>query len=79
LAVRVERCQTLRLANGEPIERDGGWVGVQCGGREAHTLAVFGEPADATVLGALTLEALGLEVDPRGRVLKPTVGWLLAV
>jgi len=40
-------------------------------------LAVFGEPADATVLGALTLEELGLEVDPRERVLRPTVAWLL--
>lgn len=79
LAVPVERRQTFRLANGAPIERDVGWVGVRSEGRVAHTLAVFGEPDDATVLGALTLEELGLEVDPRGRVLKPTVAWLLAV
>ena len=78
LAVSAERRQTFRLANGESIERDVGWVGIRFQGREAHTLAVFGEPADAIVLGALTLEELGLEVDPRERVLKPTVAWLLA-
>ena len=78
LSVPVERRQTFRLANGEEIHRDVGWVGVRFNDREAHTLAVFGEAADATVLGALTLEELGLEVDPRERILKPTVAWLLA-
>ncbi len=79
LSVPVERRQTFRLANGEAIDRQVGWAGFRSQGRTAHTLAVFGEPADATVLGALTLEELGLEVDPRERVLKPTVAWLLAV
>lgn len=79
LRVPVERRQAFRLANGESIDRDVGWVGVRSQGREAHTLAVFGDPADATVLGALTLEELGFEVDPRERALKPTVAWLLAV
>ena len=78
LSVPVERRQTFRLANGEEIRRDVGWVGIRFGDREAHTLAVFGETADATVLGALTLEELGLEADPRERILKPTVAWLLA-
>ena len=78
LSVPVERRQTFRLANGEESRRDVGWVGVRFSDREAHTLAVFGQAADATVLGALTLEELGLEVDPRERVLKPTVAWLLA-
>ena len=77
LRVPIVRRQTFRLANGEEIHRDVGWVGVRFNDREAHTLAVFGEAADATVLGALTLEELGLEVDPRERVLKPTVAWLL--
>lgn len=78
LSVPVEREQTFRLANGEEIRRDVGWVGVRFGDREAHTLAVFGDEADATVLGALTLEELGLEVDPRERILKPAAAWLLA-
>jgi len=78
LSVPVERRQSFRLANGEAMYRDGGWVGIEFQDRKALTLAVFGEPADAIVLGALTLEELGLEVDPRERVLKPTVAWLLA-
>lgn len=79
LSVPVERVQSFRLANGEAIDRNVGWVGLRFQEREAHTLAIFGEPADATVIGALTLEELGLEVDPRERALKPTVAWLLAV
>ena len=77
IRVPVVRRQTFRLANGEEIHRDVGWVGVRFNDWEAHTLTVFGDAADATVLGALTLEELGLEVDPRERVLKPTVAWLL--
>jgi len=78
LRVSVERRQTFRLANGESIDRDVGWVGVDCQGQRAITLAVFGEQGDAAILGALTLEELGFEVDPRARVLKPAVAWLLA-
>jgi hypothetical protein len=32
---------------------------------------IFGEKGDATLLGALTLEALGLALDPIRRELKP--------
>ncbi len=78
LGISVERRQTFHLPNGESMDRDVGWVGVLCQGQRAITLAVFGEPDDASVLGALTLEELGFEVDPRARVLKPAVAWLLA-
>jgi predicted aspartyl protease len=78
LGISVERRQTFHLANGESIDRDVGWIGVLCQGHRAITLAVFGEPDDASVLGALTLEELGFEVDPRARVLKPAVARLLA-
>ncbi|MFI5351646.1 MAG: hypothetical protein ACHQZS_01700 [Candidatus Binatales bacterium] len=32
---------------------------------------IFGEPGDSQLLGALTLEALGLSLDPLRRELKP--------
>ena len=32
---------------------------------------IFGDPGDATLLGALTLESLGLSLDPIRRELKP--------
>ncbi|HYS71471.1 MAG TPA: retroviral-like aspartic protease family protein [Thermoplasmata archaeon] len=79
LRVPVDRRQKFHLANGEPVDRDEGWVGFRCQGRNAYTLAVFGDPQDATVPGALTLEELGLEVDPQERTRKPAVAWLLAV
>ena len=79
LGVPVDRRQKFHLADGTEIHRDVGYAELHCGGRRAITLAVFGEPADAIVLGALTLEELGFEVDPRLRILKPTDAWLLAV
>src|SRR2546428_10407573 len=64
LGVGVDRRQTFRMSNGEPIERDLGWIGVSLEGQTSHTLAILGEPADHAVLGALTLKELTLEVDP---------------
>ncbi len=39
---------------------------------------IFGELGDAALLGALTLEALGLTLDPLKRELRPTESLLLA-
>ena len=42
-------------------------------GRTVETLVAFGEPGDASVLGAYSMEGLRLEVDPRsGRVRRKT-------
>ena len=79
LRVPVDCRQKFHLGNGEPIDRDVGWVGFRCQGRNAYTLAVSGDSRNATALGALTLQELGLEVDPQERTRKPAVAWLLAV
>ena len=42
-------------------------------GRTLHTLCVFGEPGDLGVLGAYTLEGLGLAIDPVQRRLIPAI------
>jgi predicted aspartyl protease len=77
LGVKPEKRQTFRMINGEPITRDLGWVGVSLHGDSAHTLAILGEPDDHTVLGALTLEELTLEVDPTRGQLRPMQDLLL--
>ncbi len=71
LGVGVDRRQTFRMINGDPMERDLGWIGVVLEGQSAHTLAILGEPADHAVLGALTLEELTLQVDPTRSRLQP--------
>jgi hypothetical protein len=40
-------------------------------GRRGPSPVIFGERDDATLLGAVTLEALGLMVDPLKRQLRP--------
>jgi len=60
----------FRLADGRVIERDIGVVGIQIGDRWAYTPAVFGDEG-VYLLGVVTLEELGLEVDPTRGVLKP--------
>ena len=71
LKIRSLKRESFRLANGATIVRRKGmalfkyqkWIG--------GSDVIFGEEGDATLLGALTLEALGLSLDPIRRELKP--------
>ena len=60
----------FRLANNQVIERDVGIVGIEIKGIRAHTITVFGDEG-VYLLGVVTLEELGLEVDPIKKELKP--------
>jgi len=60
----------FKLANNQVVERDVGIIGIEIQGLHAHTLAVFGDEG-IYLLGATTLEELGLEVDPVKRELRP--------
>jgi clan AA aspartic protease len=62
--------QEFRLANGEKIVRKKGVALFKYDGRVGGADVVFGEPGDSTLLGAFTLEALGLSLDPLRRELK---------
>jgi predicted aspartyl protease len=64
LGVRPEWREEYELANGEPMIRDVGRMYIHHRGRSIETLVVFGEPRDAHVLGAYSMEGLRLEVDP---------------
>ena len=59
------------LANGEKIARKKGVALFKYGGKVGGADVIFGEPEDITLLGAFTLEALGLMLDPLRRELKP--------
>ena len=63
--------EEFRLANGERIVRKKGIALFKYGGRIGGADVIFGEEDDSTLLGALTLEALGLMLDPLKRELKP--------
>jgi clan AA aspartic protease len=59
------------LANGEKISRKKGIALFKYGGKIGGADVIFGEADDSTLLGAFTLEALGLMLDPLKRELKP--------
>jgi len=59
------------LANGEKIVRKKGIALFRYAGKVGGADVIFGEPEDSTLLGAFTLEALGLMLDPLKRELKP--------
>ena len=59
------------LANGEVVHRSIGTATFEYRETRGDSLAIFGEPGDAALLGATTLEGFGLILDPFRRELKP--------
>jgi clan AA aspartic protease len=63
--------QQFRLAYGKKILRKKGGAVFRYGKRVGVADVIFGEKGDSNLLGAFTLEALGLSLDPLRRELKP--------
>jgi predicted aspartyl protease len=61
----------FRLGDGRIIERPVGEARFIYNDKRGISKVVFAEPGDATVLGVVTLESLGLEVDPVRGELRP--------
>lgn len=62
--------ETFRLADGSKITRKKGGALFKYGDRIGVADVIFGEEGDSVLLGAFTLEALGLSLDPLRRELK---------
>ena len=63
--------QEFRLAHGSKIVRQKGVALFKYGDRLGGADVIFGEVGDSQLLGAFTLGALGLSLDPLRRELKP--------
>ena len=63
--------ESFTLANGQKIKRKKGIALFKFQGKLGGADVIFGEQGDSTLLGAFTLEALGLALDPLKRELKP--------
>jgi clan AA aspartic protease len=61
----------FRLANGSEIERDCSQANVKVNGSQLITVCVFGDEGSEALLGAVTLEEMGLGVDPLNQRLVP--------
>jgi clan AA aspartic protease len=71
IGLKAERVAEFTLADGTAIRRDVSECRIQVEGRAATSPVVLGGPADAPLLGAVTLETLGLMVNPLTRELLP--------
>jgi predicted aspartyl protease len=77
LGVRSLRQMQLRTSEGRLITRDLAPVFVAADRRTAVDNVVMAEPGELEVMGALTLEALGLAPDVAQHELVPTIGLAL--
>lgn len=71
LGIRPLSEEEFRLANGAKVVRTKGVAIFKYENRIGGADVIFGEEGDSTLLGVLTLEALGLMLDPLRRELKP--------
>lgn len=70
LGIKAIDKQTFLLANGEEVEKQIGEARFSFRGKERTAPVIFGDPG-VFLLGATTLENLGLILDPLRRELKP--------
>lgn len=71
LGIKPLTKQEFRLANGTKIVREKGVAIFKYGDLIGGADVIFGEEGDSVLLGAFSLEALGLSLDPLRRELKP--------
>ena len=71
LGVVPDAQETFTLANGERVASRTGDAYFEYQGKGGYSKVIFGEKGDSTLLGAFTLEALGLALDPFKRELLP--------
>lgn len=66
-----KRTVSFSLADGTQIERGVSECFISLPQGDGHTPVILGEEADEALLGAVTLEILGLVLDPFKRTLQP--------
>ena len=71
IGLKATRHEIFRLANGTAVERRMSDCVVRLPEGETSTPVVLGEPGDAALLGVVTLEELGLVLNPFSRTLHP--------
>jgi predicted aspartyl protease len=71
IGVASERTEKFYLADGRSVRRRIGHLAFAIQGAEGISRVVFGRSGDACLLGMVTLEELGLGLDPLKRRLRP--------
>ena len=77
LGIKAMRITRLRLVDNRVLEKPLGEIGIEIEGyRASATPVIFGDE-DIYLLGAVTMEQLGLAPDPLEKKLKPTEALLM--
>jgi aspartyl protease family protein len=71
LGVKPHSRRTFILADGSEVTRRIGDAVFRFHGRQGASPVIFGEKGDTRLLGAVTLESLGVLLDPLRRELRP--------
>ncbi len=71
MGLMPKRSVTFTLADGTAVERKVSECHIVLPQGEGHTPVVLGEPGDEALLGVVTLEILGLVLNPFTRTLQP--------
>ena len=71
LGLKTKRTLSFTLADGTVIERNVSECLMKCRFGEGHTPVILGERGDKALMGAVTLEILGLVLNPFSRELQP--------
>ena len=71
IGVDPERTETFWLADGRSVKRRVGHAFFEIQGSEGISKVIFGRPGEVSLLGVVTLEELGLSLDPFERTLRP--------
>ncbi len=71
LGIKPHSRRTFILADGSKIARRLGDVVFRINGRKGASPVIFGQKDDSVLLGSISLEALGLMIDPLKRQLRP--------
>ena len=71
LGVKPHSTKTFTLADGSKISRKIGDAIFKLNGQQGASPVIFGQKGDSTLLGTVSLEALGLLLDPIRRELRP--------
>ncbi|MBA3694944.1 MAG: clan AA aspartic protease [Acidobacteria bacterium] len=71
LGLKAKKTLNFTLADGTKIERDISECRIEILGEDFHTPVILGEEGDESLLGAVTLEILGVVLNPFNRSLQP--------
>ena len=71
IGLQPKRRLAFTLADGTTVEREVSECHITLPQGEGHTSVILGVPGDEALLGAVTLEILGLVLDPFQRTLQP--------